>query len=266
MSTVSLIVATYNWPEALDVCLLSIRNQTAFPHEVIIADDGSTYETKRVIEILQKDFPVPLIHVWQKDLGFRKSLVLNKAIAAASGDYVVQIDGDVILDKHFIHDHKSVAEEGHFVRGTRAHIPQNLVKDTLKQKSINYSYFSPGLVHRFNALRIPWLAFLIEKKSQKSNGVRGSNVAFWKNDFILVNGYDNELTGWGHEDEELAARFINNGIWRKSVKFKCVQFHLYHTVSCYLRKPLHVDAVEHTRQYNLKISRNGIANLKSAQS
>lgn len=265
MLTVSLIVATYNWPEALNVCLLSIKNQTLLPVEVIIADDGSTPATKSVIESLRKDFPVPLIHVWQEDLGFRKSLILNKAVLKASAPYVVQIDGDVILDKHFVADHASVAENRFFVRGTRAHIPQHLVEANCKQAIINYNYFSPGLVHRFNALRIPVLAFLMEKKSATSSGVRGSNLAFWKTDFMLANGYDNELTGWGHEDEELAARFINNGIFRKSVKFKCIQFHLSHPEYCYLRKPLHVDAVEHTRQNNLKMSKNGIANLDSVE-
>lgn len=232
------------------------------PDEVIIADDGSTTDTRDVIDNMMEDFPVPVIHIWQKDLGFRKSLILNKAVDKASGIYIVQIDGDVILDKHFIADHVSVAEQGFFVRGTRAHIPQHLVDDTCRKALINYNYFSPGLVHRFNALRIPSLAFLMEKKSQKSNGVRGSNFAFWKADFLLANGYDNELTGWGHEDEELAARLINNGIWRKSVKFKCVQFHLYHSVSCYSRKPLHVNQVEQTRLHKLKMSKNGIANLK----
>ncbi|WP_407428814.1 glycosyltransferase family 2 protein [Arcticibacter sp.] len=259
MPTISLIVATYNWPEALNVCLLSIKHQTVFPCEVIIADDGSTPVTKSLIDSYKKTFPVPLIHVWHEDNGFRKSLILNKGVLKASGDYIVQIDGDVILDKHFITDHLSVAEKGFFVRGTRAHIRKDRVGRVLKQGLINLNYFSPGLMHRFNALRIPKLAFLIEMKASSSDRVRGSNLAFWRSDFILVNGYDNDLTGWGHEDEELAARFINNGIWKKSVKFKCVQYHLYHTERSYSQKAFHVSAVDNTRQKSLKACTNGIA-------
>ena len=106
MPVTSLIVATYNWPEALNLCLLSIKNQKVLPAEVIIADDGSGQQTRLLIEKFQSDFPVPLIHVWHEDLGFRKSIVLNMAIKKASGEYIVQVDGDVILDQNFINDHQ----------------------------------------------------------------------------------------------------------------------------------------------------------------
>lgn len=266
MPSISLIVATYNWPEALNVCLLSIKQQSLLPNEVILADDGSNDDTRFLIHEMQQDFPVPLIHVWQPDLGFRKSLVLNKAIAKASSAYIVQVDGDVILEKHFIEDHASVAEKGFFIRGTRAHISRPHVEKALSEKNIKFNYWSLGLVHRFNALRLPALAFLIEKKSNKSSGVRGSNLAFWKSDFLVVNGYDNDLIGWGHEDEELAIRFINNNVLRKSVKFKCVQFHLHHSECSHDRKPLHVIAVSSTRKHKLKSSKNGVGNLNIVES
>jgi glycosyltransferase involved in cell wall biosynthesis len=259
MSTISLIVSTYNWPDALNVCLLSIKNQTTFPTEVIIADDGSTAETKLLIDKFRLEFPVPLIHIWHQDLGFRKSLILNQAIKAASGKYIVQVDGDVILDKHFVADHASVAETAFFVRGTRAHISEEVVQEVTRKEKINFNYLSANLVHRFNALRLPQLSFLMEKKSRTSNSVRGSNLAFWKSDFVNVNGYDNELTGWGHEDEELAARFINVGVWKKAVKFKCIQYHLAHQATCYAQKPLHIEAVGNTHQQKLKACINGIA-------
>lgn len=261
MPSISLIVATYNWPEALNVCLLSIKQQTLLPNEVIVADDGSDDATKALIDEMQRDFPVPLIHVWQPDLGFRKTLILNKAIARASSAYIVQVDGDVILEKHFIYDHASVAENGFFIRGTRAHISSTYVDKVLSENKIDFNYGSWGLVHRFNALRLPALAFLMEQKSSKSSGVRGSNFAFWKSDFLAVNGYDNDLTGWGHEDEELAIRLINNNVLRKSVKFKCVQFHLYHFECSHDRKPLHVIAVSNTIKQNLKSTKNGVVNI-----
>ena len=52
---VSLIIATYNWPESLILALRSIEKQTIVPEEVIIADDGSTAETKEIIDKFQKD-------------------------------------------------------------------------------------------------------------------------------------------------------------------------------------------------------------------
>lgn len=263
MPTISLIVSTYNWPEALQVCLLSIKTQKVLPAEVIIADDGSTFATKTLIENLRAHFPVPLKHVWHEDLGFRKSLILNKAIQSASGEYIVQIDGDVILNKHFIADHASVAEKGFFVRGSRAHIKQELVSSVCKQLFINFNYFSSGLINRFNAIRLPQLAFLMQKKVGSSRSVRGSNLAYWREDVLSINGYDNNLTGWGHEDEELATRFINIGIWKKSVKFKCIQYHLYHSATCYAKKPLHVNAVSNTQVQKLTACVNGISQTQT---
>lgn len=107
----SLIVSTYNWPEALDLVLLSILNQTVFPIEVIIADDGSTNKTKELIEKYQKIFPVKLMHVWHEDDGFRKTIILNEAYRIAQGDYIIQIDGDIILNKYFIEDHLKNANQ-----------------------------------------------------------------------------------------------------------------------------------------------------------
>ena len=63
----TLIIATYNWPEALALCLKSVLAQTVFPLEIIIADDGSTFETKTVIDAYRKLSTVPIKHLWQKD-------------------------------------------------------------------------------------------------------------------------------------------------------------------------------------------------------
>lgn len=259
MPAISLIISTYNWPEALKLCLLSVKHQTDLPIEVLIADDGSRPDTSALIEAMQLDFPVPLIHVWHEDLGFRKSIILNKAIKKASGDYIVQIDGDVILEKHFIKDHKYIAEKDVFVRGTRAHIHQDRLPELYQTADIGFSFLSGGVINRFNAIRFPLLAFLFEKKKRNSNSVRGSNLAFWKSDYVLVNGYDNDLQGWGHEDEELAARFINSGKLKKAIKLRAVQFHLSHKEASRSNESKHAEAVRNTLKNQLKACKNGYA-------
>lgn len=115
----TLLISTYNWPQALGKVLDSVLRQTVLPDEVVIADDGSGEETRRLIAAKAQGFPIPLVHVWHEDKGFRKTLVLNKAIARATGDYIMQIDGDVVLERHFVADHLEVAEEGCFVCGSR---------------------------------------------------------------------------------------------------------------------------------------------------
>ena len=76
---VSIIVSTYNRPSALSLCLQSIARQIVLPNEVIVGDDGSTDETRELVCKFQKDFPVPLIHVWQEDKGFRLAMSRNRS-------------------------------------------------------------------------------------------------------------------------------------------------------------------------------------------
>ncbi|EOR93990.1 Putative two-domain glycosyltransferase [Arcticibacter svalbardensis MN12-7] len=235
-------------------------NQKQLPDEVLIADDGSGEETKKVIDYFKSIFPVPLIHVWQQDEGFRKAEILNKTIRESSFTYVVQIDGDVILHPDFIKDHLLVREEGAFVRGTRAMLTHTKTIEVLKTGDIRLHFFSKGVQHRINAFHIPMLRQLGIRKVWSSRSVRGSNLAFWKSDFIRVNGYDNQLKGWGHEDEELAARFINNHIIKKIVKLCAVQFHLYHAVASRKNEPAHADLVKNTVNNKLKTCVQGYNN------
>jgi glycosyltransferase involved in cell wall biosynthesis len=253
----SLIISTYNWPAALDLCLKSVLQQTEFPKEIILADDGSGKETNELIAFYKKLFPIPLIHVWHEDNGFQKTKILNKAIKRATAPYIIQIDGDVILEKHFIADHLSSAQNGAFIRGTRALLTSEKSTELLSSKSINISIFSAGVKHRNNALRLFALRFVGTRTKMSSNSVRGSNLAFYKEDFIKVNGYNNDMTGWGHEDEELAARFINVGVAKKIVKLCAVQYHLYHPIVNKKNEPAQRELVENVKRLKAQICKNG---------
>ncbi|UVV56776.1 glycosyltransferase [Bacteroides fragilis] len=90
------------------------------PDEVIVGDDGSTSETKDLIESFKKDFPVPLIHLWQEDKGFRLAMMRNKSVAAATGDYIIEIDGDIFLHNKFVEDHKRLAKPGTLFEGNQS--------------------------------------------------------------------------------------------------------------------------------------------------
>jgi glycosyltransferase involved in cell wall biosynthesis len=229
-SGVSLIVSTYNWPAALNLCLLSIQKQVLLPDEVIIADDGSGEETRLLIEKFINEFPVPLIHVWQPDEGFQLSRIRNKAIARASQGYIVQIDGDLILERHFIQDHVAFRKEGSFVSGTRVQMSSKLTARVIENALTDISVFSKGITNTSNAIRVPILSKFLESRYKRSDPayVRGCNMAFWRKDLITVNGYNERIVGWGREDSELAIRLINAGVAKRIYKFGAVVFHLYH--------------------------------------
>ena len=76
----SLVIATYNRPDALELVLLSVLKQTIMPDEILIADDGSTIETQDLIKLHNSKFQTGIKHVWQKDKGFRKTSILNKSV------------------------------------------------------------------------------------------------------------------------------------------------------------------------------------------
>ena len=109
----SLLISTYNWPEALEVTIYSVFAQSRLPDEIIVCDDGSAATTKEVIDRLKKLSKVPLIHVWQPDEGFQLARIRNKGLAIAGGAYILQIDGDIILHKHFVRDHLLQAPKTH---------------------------------------------------------------------------------------------------------------------------------------------------------
>ncbi len=224
----SLVTPTYNWPEALELLLLSIMNQTVFPNEVIIADDGSKCETKDLIEYYQKMFPIPLIHIWHEDKKNRKPRIMNKAIARATYEYIIEIDGDIIMNKHFIEDHLHFAQKGLYLYGSRVNIEKAFLSKLFSKKIIHFNFFSKGIKKRSRTLRIPFLMNFSRIVDKRSSKLRGCNMSFWKEDFLKINGFNENLVGWGIDDSEMIERLHNYGIKGKRLKFAGIAYHIFH--------------------------------------
>jgi glycosyltransferase involved in cell wall biosynthesis len=228
---ISLVIATYNWPEALELILLSILKQSVLPNEILIADDGSTKKTKEVIEKYTQHFHSGIKHIWQKDVGFRKTIILNKTIAQATGDYIIQIDGDIVLHKHFIKDHIQFAKAGAFIHGSRVFLNKKTTQQSILKSNSKFSIFTYGISNRFNALHSPILSELFSNQNRNLKGTRGCNFSFWREDFIRINGYNEDMIGWGKEDTELSVRLMNSGLQKHKLKCLAVCYHLHHTIS-----------------------------------
>lgn len=228
----SLIIATYNWVEALDVSLKSILLQTVKPDEILIADDGSKQETKNLIELFKTKTNIPVLHIWHEDKGFRLAEIRNKAIASASGDYIIQIDGDIILHKNFIKDHKNLALKNTFISGSRVLLTKEKTIKILLNKNIVLSTFSSQIKNRLNAIYFPLInTFLPSKKAPIEKlifKVRGCNMSFWKQDLLDVNGYNEDIKGWGREDSEIALRLLKKGLSLRRIKMAGIQYHIFH--------------------------------------
>lgn len=224
----TLVTPTYNWPEALELLLLSIQNQTLLPNEVIVADDGSRQETTELIKQFQVNFPVPLIHVWHEDNGNQKPKIMNKAIAKAKFEYIIEIDGDIIMHKNFVKDHLKYAKKGCYLFGSRVNIQKNILNSIFKNKIIHFTVFSKGIKKRLRTLRMPFFMFFEKEHVHISKKLRGCNMSFWKDDFIKINGFNEGLVGWGVDDSEMIQRLHNIGIVGKRLKHTGIAFHIYH--------------------------------------
>lgn len=263
--TTSLIITTYNRPDALEAVLRSVIAQKELPNEVIIADDGSTESTREVIQRFQQDFPVPLIHSWQEDKGFLLAESRNRALALAQKDYVVIIDGDMVLHPDFIADHKKAAKKGLFVQGSRVVLTESKTQDVLKTAQYRpLKWYEKGLETRFekrlSAMHVSWLSSLLLRKEKKDqyHGIRGCNIAFFREDALAINGFNNDFVGWGREDSEFVARFFNHGGKRANIKFAAIAYHLWHNEAARDALPENDKLLKDAMEQKLTWCENGV--------
>ena len=226
----SLIVTTYNRKEALRCCIESAFRQKVLPDEIVVADDGSREDTAEAVRELASLSPIPLLHVWQPDEGFRAAASRNRGVAASTGDYIVFIDGDMVLHPLFIVDHLTIAKMGQWIQGGRVLLSTKTTERVLVSDEFRLGFWSGGIANRQNAVRSPLLASLFRQPWRVSpiKGVRSSNMSLWRKDIEQVNGFDESFVGWGNEDCEFVVRLANAGVVRRNLKFAAIAFHLYH--------------------------------------
>ncbi|EEA7713784.1 glycosyltransferase [Campylobacter jejuni] len=232
--TCALIITTYNQKERLALVLDSVKNLEPLPDEVLIADDGSREDTAKLIQAYQKDFPCKLEHIWQEDEGFRLSEIRNKAIKASSGEYIIVIDGDMILEKKFIDDHLKFAQRKVFLQGSRVILNEKESKELLSKNDFSLAFNKKDFKNRRNIFlakciyKFSKLTKKFFKKSQLIKGIRGCNMSFYKSDFEAIEGFNEKFIGWGREDSEFVARFLfNDGVFKR-LKFNALAYHIYH--------------------------------------
>lgn len=233
---ISVIVTTYERPDALDVVLRGLSAQSDRDFEVVIADDGSGPATAGVVNGWRRRLGVLLRHVHQEDNGFRAAEARNRALAIAEGDYVVFLDGDCLPRADFIARHRALAEPGWFVAGNRILLTADLTRVVLVggEKVEDWSagrLFSAWLGGEIN--RLAPLVTLPDGAWRRTaparwQGARTCNLAAWTRDLIAVDGFDANYQGWGLEDTDLALRLMRAGIKRKDGRFATGVFHLWH--------------------------------------
>ncbi|MBU1598516.1 glycosyltransferase family 2 protein [bacterium] len=255
---VSLIITTYNWPEALELCLMSVFGQRILPDEVLVADDGSGRKTKEVISRYRKISKMPLVHIWQEDQGFRAAAIRNKAVLQSQFEYLIFLDGDMILHPEFVRDHLNFAEKGCFLQGSRVMIKNRLSSELLAKKMAKVTPFVTGLSNRKNMLKIPLLTKVFSFKNRRLKGIRTCNFSLFREDFIKINGFNEDFCGWGREDSELVVRLFNSGLFRKNLRFSAIQYHLWHRKDSRARLDKNEELLRLAIQKGIKRCRSGL--------
>jgi glycosyltransferase involved in cell wall biosynthesis len=236
VADISVILSTYNRPDALGACLRSLAKQSDRNFEVVVADDGSGPATRDVIDAWKPKLGVPLTHVWQEDHGFRLAEIRNRAIAASSGEYLVFLDGDCIALSRFVAAHRALAEAGTFVAGNRVLLSRGLSEKILTNhlEPEQWSFASWALrrargdINRLLPLLTLPLGPLRKRLSNEWEGVRGGNFAFHRVDLERVDGFETAFTGWGLEDSDIVIRMLRAGVRRKDGRFATGVLHLWH--------------------------------------
>ncbi len=230
---ISVVVTTYNRPDALSLVLRALAAQTESGFEVMVADDGSTEETAAALAGLRPELPYPLTHVWQPDEGFRAPMARNRASAAAAGDYIVYLDGDCVPLTDFVAQHRRLAAPGWFVSGNRVLLDRRLSEQAVREQLplwrwTRSRWLRARLAGGVNRLT-PVLRLSDSARERRDwIGAKTCNLAVWRADLLAVNGFDEAFVGWGYEDSDLVQRLFHAGRRRRASRWAVPVLHLWH--------------------------------------
>jgi len=233
---IAVIVTTYNRPDALWAVCEGYLAQQGADFELLFADDGSTDETKRVIEDFAARAPFSVRHIWQEDRGFRAAAIRNRALAATDAEYVIYTDGDCVPPRAFVATHDALAEPGFFLAANRVLLSETFTRRVLAERLPVHGWswtdwiaaWARRDVNRLlPLLKLPDAGFR-KRSPQRWEGVKTCNLSAWRADLLRVNGLDEAYTGWGLEDSDLVIRLLHAGIKHKSARFAAPVFHLWH--------------------------------------
>jgi glycosyltransferase involved in cell wall biosynthesis len=230
----SIIICFYERLQHLKCCLDSIKSQSEFFHEVIIADDGSKESCVKNLKRMMSDYNFPIRHVSQQKRSFRPSAARNKGIRNASGDYLIFFDCDFSALPNTIKFHIDASRQGRFVAGSCKYLDETqtniLLTKGVSDKRLEDLYQSiseKAIVRehwRFIRHRIFYRFGFTSARKQRLS----SHFSIHREDIKRVNGYDENFVGWGGEDEDLAIRLASSGLKGKSIIPRARLLHLYH--------------------------------------
>lgn len=235
----SVLLATYEMPRHLEMVLAGLERQSVHQFEIILCDDGSGDETRKIVQNFKSSNSISLIHVWQEHRGFRKCRMLNEGIRKSKGDWLIFLDGDCVPHRDFVRDHLEQSEAGVYLAGRRVELGQKL-SDTLDVRQIRsgaldfpslklaMSILKKDSTHFQRSMRVPWKELRRVLGMEKIDDLKGCNFSVSRRDMEKINGFDEAYEGYGREDTDVEIRLKNLGLSIKSLKGLALQYHVWH--------------------------------------
>jgi glycosyltransferase involved in cell wall biosynthesis len=231
---ISVIVSTYENPRALALVFAGLARQTLVPAEIVVADDGSGPATEALIARWQPRLPCPLRRVWHPDEGFRKCAILNRAVAAAGGEYLVFFDGDCIAPRHCLAAHAAHAAPRRYLTGGKVLLAPAFSR-RLDEAAVaggaldrfGWWWLTVGKPRRLFASRVPLLRDLLDRNVKRPPGWRGENASTFAEHVRAVRGFDERFT-YGYEDADFGHRLETIGVIGRSLRYTAPVYHLDH--------------------------------------
>lgn len=239
MLKASIILAFYNRIDYLKLVLAGLERQTVQGFEIIIADDGSSPAVVNEIEKTASRFGLPILHLWQKDKGFRKNKILNRAVASAKSEYLIFMDADCVPHSEFVSEHLQYRKQGICLTGRRVNLSEKItgqltpakIKEGFLENNI-LLLIEDGLFGKSYDIEKGFYLkskFIRDYFNKKKRGLLGCNFSVFSSDLININGFDERYTAPSvGEDTDVEYRLSLSGVEIKSLNNIAVQYHLYH--------------------------------------
>ena len=264
----SVIFTTYNHPQWLEKTLWGFSMQSFRDFEIIVADDGSGPETRAVIEALRPQIDIPIRHIWQEDDGFQKCKVMNKAIMASKGEYLIFTDGDCIPHADFVKNHVELAAENTLLSGGYFKLPIEVSRainklDILSGNATRPGWllsqgvpFTPKISKLFSH---PVIGRILDALTITRATWNGHSSSTWKKHIIATNGFDERMQ-YGGQDREFGERLVNSGLRTRQVRYRCSCVHLDHGRGYARPESIAKNRAirKHTRQHKITRTEYGI--------
>lgn len=234
--TVGVILSTFNQPKWLKLTLCGYLGQSDLNFEIVIADDGSTGETRALINEFKSSTSLVIKHIWHPDNGFQKCRILNRAIEAADCEYLIFSDGDCIPREDFVEVHKKYSQEGFFLSGGYFKLPLGTSNRITDETILSGECFQtkwlktngvPNTTKLLKLTKSKLLASILNSVTPTKRTWNGHNASCWRSDALKVNGFDERMK-YGGEDVEFGFRLVNSGLVAKQIRYLAPCLHLDH--------------------------------------